>query len=57
MYLLIEVIQYIYPTGRVSDVNDLIFNTFGSFLGAWIGNIGSSVNRILTLHNSKITDN
>lgn len=56
--LLIEVIQYIYPTGRVSDINDLILNTLGAFLGAWIGNIlVSSVNRFVMLQKTKITDN
>jgi glycopeptide antibiotics resistance protein len=56
--LLIEVIQYIYPTGRISDINDLIFNTFGTFIGAWIGNIlVRSVTKIVTLQKSKITDN
>lgn len=52
--LLIEVIQYIYPTGRISDVNDLIFNTFGAFIGAWIGNIlVNSVTKIVAIQRSE----
>jgi glycopeptide antibiotics resistance protein len=37
--LTVELIQFIFPTGRVADIDDLLFNTLGVFFGIciWYG--------------------
>ncbi|OZM58397.1 hypothetical protein CIB95_02170 [Lottiidibacillus patelloidae] len=32
----VELLQFIFPTGRVADVDDLLFNTLGAFFGFYI---------------------
>lgn len=41
--LFIEICQYIFPTGRLADIDDVILNTCGAFLGCILWKISYSL--------------
>ncbi|WP_429651673.1 VanZ family protein [Aeribacillus pallidus] len=53
LFLLIEFVQYIFPMGRSADVDDLILNTFGTYLGYVNWKILSKKSSISSLYHLK----
>ncbi|PUB08165.1 VanZ like protein [Paenisporosarcina sp. OV554] len=52
--LFIEVVQYVVPMGRSIDVDDLILNTAGSYLGYEIWKIINKFFNMFTLKETKL---
>jgi glycopeptide antibiotics resistance protein len=54
--LLIEVLQYVFPIGRSADIDDVILNTLGTFLGVVLWKVSTKYkDQWRGLHNEKDT--
>jgi glycopeptide antibiotics resistance protein len=54
--LLIEVLQYVFPIGRSADIDDVILNTLGTFLGVVLWKVSTKYSdQWGSLHNEKDT--